>query len=160
MVAPELKTVVLVVGCAFLDGHIWALFEPKATLETNELRKSATEHRPRTPRGYWAIVIISFGFMGGIALLLGTFSFSELVGSTDLTTQSVSQSPGDQTHTGKIILHMAAGECRQMRFDNSSGRFDADLACDEKIILDKHGVPIPLGTQHRIDAISKSFSSH
>jgi len=32
-------------------------------------------------------------------------------------------------------------------------------ACDEEA-RDKDGVPIPVGTIHRLDTISKSFSGH
>ena len=46
-----------------------------------------------------------------------------------------------------------------MKFDNDNGRtIEQFKPCDNAGILDANGVPVPVGTIRRLDAISKSFS--
>jgi hypothetical protein len=64
----------------------------------------------------------------------------------------------DESRTGKIVLQTNSGRCAEMEFDNTSGRFvDGLKPCDDQIKFDEHGRPIPIGTIHRLDAISRSF---
>lgn len=60
---------------------------------------------------------------------------------------------------GKIVVGGGLNQCKQMNFDNESGRISEDrIPCDDRVVLNSRGVPIPQGTVHRLDAISKSFS--
>jgi len=62
---------------------------------------------------------------------------------------------------GKIVVQDGLNDCKQKKFDNQSGRISDDASpCDDRIVLDAHGVPVPVGTIQRLDAISKSFSAH
>ena len=64
----------------------------------------------------------------------------------------------DESRTGKIILQTNPDQCAEMKFDNANGQFADDLKpCDNQIKFDEHGRPIPMGTIHRLDAISRSF---
>jgi hypothetical protein len=46
-----------------------------------------------------------------------------------------------------------------MKFDNDSGRtIDNIKRCEDNVVLDAKNIPVPVGTLHRLDAISKSFS--
>jgi hypothetical protein len=48
--------------------------------------------------------------------------------------------------------------CRQRDFDNQTGRMtQADQPCNNGTVLDSHGNPVPIGTIHRLDGISRSF---
>jgi hypothetical protein len=50
------------------------------------------------------------------------------------------------------------GKCSTGAFDNKTGRItQSDQPCEE-IPRDSNGVPIPVGTIHRLDSISKAFS--
>ena len=47
-----------------------------------------------------------------------------------------------------------------MTFNNDTGRLvEVSKPCEkDNVRLDDKGVPMPMGTVHRLDAISKSFS--
>jgi len=62
-------------------------------------------------------------------------------------------------HAGKIVVRDDLSHCKQMNLDNDSGRITDDPSpCDEQVSSDAHGIIVPKGTIHRLDAISKSFS--
>lgn len=64
----------------------------------------------------------------------------------------------DELRTGKIVLQTNPDQCAEMKFDNANGQFvDGLKPCDNQIEFDEHGRPIPMGTIHRLDAISRSF---
>lgn len=49
-------------------------------------------------------------------------------------------------------------QCQLMKFDNDTGRMiDGSANCHGDVVLDAHGVPVPMGTVHRLDSIRKSF---
>lgn len=94
-------------------------------------------------------------------MVVAAMSLSGLSGSINSKAQTAAGSTFDETHVGKIVLRAGTGKCKQIKFNNDSGGFvESSASCDEKIILDEHGVPIPQGTIHRLDAISKSFAPH
>ena len=67
----------------------------------------------------------------------------------------------NESRTGKIVLQTNPDQCELMKFDNDTGRVIEDLKpCDNNVILDEHGRPLPMGTIHRLDAISRSFFGH
>jgi hypothetical protein len=79
--------------------------------------------------------------------------------------QSRSNSPSDgatadDQSMGTIILQTAPHQCRHITFDNNDSRRDTEGAgpCDDDVVLDAEGKPIPIGTMHRLNAISKSFT--
>jgi hypothetical protein len=62
--------------------------------------------------------------------------------------------------TAKITQDLDGKGCSQQVFDNQTGRMrQSQLPC-EATTFDSDGVPVPVGTIHRLDAISKSFSGH
>jgi hypothetical protein len=62
--------------------------------------------------------------------------------------------------TAKITQDLDGKGCSQQVFDNQTGRMrQSQLPCDATT-FDSNGVPVPVGTIHRLDAISKSFSGH
>jgi hypothetical protein len=62
--------------------------------------------------------------------------------------------------TAKITQDLDGKGCSQQVFDNQTGRMrQSQLPC-EATTFDSNGVPVPVGTIHRLDAISKSFSGH
>ncbi len=64
----------------------------------------------------------------------------------------------DESRIGKIVVQTNPGQCVEMKFDNTDGRFvDGLKPCDNQIKFDQHGQPIPTGTIHRLDSISRSF---
>jgi hypothetical protein len=68
--------------------------------------------------------------------------------------------PDSDTLTAKISNESDGKGCSQRTFDNQTGRMNRSQQPCEATAYDSKGVPIPLGTIHRLDAISKSFSGH
>jgi hypothetical protein len=69
-------------------------------------------------------------------------------------------SPDSDLRTAKITNASDGKECWQQVFDNQTGRMTRSQQPCETTAYDSNGAPIPLGTIHRLDAISKSFTSH
>jgi hypothetical protein len=57
------------------------------------------------------------------------------------------------------ITYDSSGGCVHQRFDNKTGRMTRSQEPCE-LARDSNGIPIPLGTIHRLDAISRAFSGH
>jgi hypothetical protein len=60
--------------------------------------------------------------------------------------------------TAVITIDSDDKGCWRQVFDNRTGRLTRSPQPCEKTAYDSSGAPIPLGTIHRLDAISKSFS--
>jgi hypothetical protein len=106
-------------------------------------------------------LIVSCGilFVVGSGFVLAMTA--ELPMSTHLTnlSQTASEAPDNNLGFAKVTIDSTDGSgCRQQVFDNQTGRMTrSQLPCDTTA-RDSDGVPIPLGTIHRLDAISKLFS--
>ena len=71
--------------------------------------------------------------------------------------QIASAAPDSDAQTGRITKDFGGKDCSQEIFNNQTGRtIRSSKPCDATA-LDANGAPIPLGTIHRLDAISKSF---
>jgi len=71
--------------------------------------------------------------------------------------RAASDARPEVSRTGTIVLRPNPDQCAQATFDNNSGKFGESRPCDEGLRFDEYGKPIPLGTMHRLDAISRSF---
>lgn len=81
--------------------------------------------------------------------------------STHLTasTQTASEAPDNNLGSAKVTIDSAdGGGCRKQVFDNQTGRMTRSQQPCDTTARDGNGTPIPLGTIHRLEAISKSFS--
>jgi hypothetical protein len=59
---------------------------------------------------------------------------------------------------GTIEVQTGQDQCGLLKFDNETGRtINESKSCHGNVVLDAHGVPIPMGTVHRLDSISRSF---
>jgi hypothetical protein len=68
--------------------------------------------------------------------------------------------PENELRTAKITTNSDGNGCWQKVFDNQTGRMLRSQKPCEAAAYDINGAPAPLGTIHRLDAISKSFTSH
>jgi hypothetical protein len=63
-----------------------------------------------------------------------------------------------EARIGTIEVQTGQDQCDVLKFDNDTGRTISDSkSCHNNVALDAHGVPIPTGTVHRLDSISRSF---
>jgi hypothetical protein len=68
--------------------------------------------------------------------------------------------PDVDIRTAKITRASDGNGCSQETFDNQTGRMNRSQQPCEATAYDSHGTPVPVGTIHRLDAISKSFAGH
>jgi hypothetical protein len=75
--------------------------------------------------------------------------------------QAASEVANHSLNSAKVTIHSGdANGCRQQVFDNQTGRMTRTQQPCDSTTRDSNGAPVPLGTIHRLDAISKSFSDH
>jgi hypothetical protein len=93
--------------------------------------------------------------------------FVAVVAVADITLAMLPQpSPEAETtnefatsHSGRILAETRSEQCELGTFDNDTGRISGESRhCEDAVVLDSRGVPVPLTTIHRLDAIRKSFS--
>lgn len=104
-------------------------------------------------RSSW-ILIVSLGAAGAMVLVgLSPVLFlgSAPIKTTDFTSEAVP--------TG-AIAERDREFCKRLRFDDGGRAFQDAVPCDGGSTRDPRGQPVPQGTMHRLDAISKSFSGH
>jgi hypothetical protein len=66
----------------------------------------------------------------------------------------------NQTRVGTVAVQEDGGECELMTFDNDTGRtVSLPGRCHSAVVRDSLGIPIPMGTVHRLYSIRKSFES-
>lgn len=59
---------------------------------------------------------------------------------------------------GTVVRQTNREQCELVKFDNYTGRtIENSGHCENMVVQDARGVPIPLGTIHRLDSISRSF---
>jgi hypothetical protein len=75
----------------------------------------------------------------------------------ELLTEAVSEQ--QERTTGRTVLKTDPHYCKQLKFDNRSGKMTEESFCYDETVRDSNGVPKSEGTPRRIDAISKAFLS-
>lgn len=91
-------------------------------------------------------------------VLAGVLASAELGPSAQTRGATAATRVGD-FRSATVITEGPAGGCRERVFDNQTGRMaDATSPCGGATVLDENGVPVPVGTLHRMDAISRSFN--
>jgi len=114
----------------------------------------------RTQERSRALIIVSCG----IFLVAGLGALAVMASghpkSPRLLSSPTIVSPDNDLRTAKITNNSDGQGCWQQTFDNQTGRMARTQQPCETTAHDSNGVPVPLGTIHRLDAISKSFSSH
>jgi hypothetical protein len=66
---------------------------------------------------------------------------------------------GIEQRDGAIVLPAANNRCRQIAFNNDTGRMvETSRPCENKPALDDKGIPVPEATIRRMDSIRQGFS--
>jgi hypothetical protein len=64
----------------------------------------------------------------------------------------------DPNSVATIILRSNSSGCQQRSFNNQTGQISEQTSpCHNDVVLDAKGMPIPAGTIHTLNSISKSF---
>ena len=127
----------------------------------NSIRRSAPRKPLRLAQERQRALIIgcSILFMVGLGFVLATTV--ELPMSPHLTNspQIASVTSNNNSSSAVVMIDSADGSgCQQQVFDNQTGRMTRSQKPCDATARDSSGVSVPLGTIHRLDAISKSFS--
>jgi len=85
---------------------------------------------------------------------------SLILGSSSRAPQVALATPDSEIQTAKITKDFGGKGCSQEAFDNRTGRMTRSPQPCDATTYDSSGMPVPVGTIHRLDAISKSFSGH
>ena len=94
---------------------------------------------------------------GGCILALGAM-ITVVVTASVTSSPSVITTPENVLRTARITTNSDSNGCWEKAFDNQTGRMLRSPKPCEAAAYDINGAPAPLGTIHRLDAISKSFS--
>jgi len=118
--------------------------------------------KAQSRRGAWIAVATSVVVIGALVGLAVLTDAPQLLFKPEQrqASQAAVGDAAENPHAGTVIMQRDNQECQQRTFDNDSGRMsDATKPCNtSNVVLDSHGVPVPMGTVHRLNAISKSFS--
>jgi hypothetical protein len=68
--------------------------------------------------------------------------------------------PDSDVRVARITKDLDGKGCSQQTFDNQTGRMVRSARPCDATTYDSNGAPVPVGTIHRLDAISKSFVAH
>jgi hypothetical protein len=100
-------------------------------------------------------------------LLVGAVAVVGMVAAKTPKAMQVSNSlatvqggPDGDLRTAKITKASDGNGCSQEIFDNQTGRMNRSQQPCEATVYDSRGAPVPVGTIHRLEAISKSFAGH
>jgi hypothetical protein len=125
-------------------------------LNNKQARHNARQGTQRHARyALWATLSL-IAVICTVAFVANPLSLSQSQNSSDSSSDGTAT---DDQRTGTIIFEVAPHQCRHVAFDNDDGRVSEDLSsCEGDVVFDAQGKPIPMGTKHRLEAISKSFA--
>jgi hypothetical protein len=66
-------------------------------------------------------------------------------------------SHADPNSVGTIVLHSSTSGCQQRSFNNQTGQISNQTSPCRNDVVDAKGMPMPTGTIHTLNSISKSF---
>jgi hypothetical protein len=93
----------------------------------------------------------------GILLVICAGVSAALVVGLPTPTPTPAPRPDLDFRTAKVMNDSGDG-CRETVLDNQTWRMSGSKQPCDPVMRDANGVPIPVGTIHRLDAIGKSFS--
>jgi hypothetical protein len=105
-----------------------------------------------------ATMVISAIMVVGVVFVLILATRVSMTGRPNNPTQTTNDLSANSHFDAKVFIDTTGnGDCQQEVFDNQTGRMTRlRQPCDDTA-QDANGIPIPKGTIHRLDAISKSF---
>lgn len=112
----------------------------------------------RRSRGRRHALIGSTCFCAAIIVLAATANITLPWLSDVISKKQIQSADAQEARIGTIELQTGQDQCDLLKFDNDTGRTINDaVRCHSDVILDGRGAPMPMGTVHRLDSISKSF---
>jgi len=98
------------------------------------------------------------GVFAAGALIAAVATFAMPFGTPPSPSVENAASRAEPNSVGTIVLHSGPSGCQQKSFDNQTGQIlNQPSSCHNDVVLDVKGMPIPAGTVHTLNSISKSF---
>jgi hypothetical protein len=118
----------------------------------SKARKSTAKHKRRYVRTMCFGILFTAVGIGAVAGL------ASLIRTAPSQVANNSASGEAASAIGTITLHPDGKGCQSKTFDNRTGQIsEVSGPCQNETPLDAEGVPIPMGTVHTMNSISKSF---
>ncbi|MGB6542410.1 MAG: hypothetical protein WBF03_16255 [Xanthobacteraceae bacterium] len=126
------------------------------TTRAKPAAKTARLRPVRISKRWYTIIVVAA--VCAVVVYLGTNVRFGVFQAQSIAEPSAPISDPKEIRTGKIVLQTDPDQCAQMKFDNTDGRLIENLKpCEKDLRFDERGRAMPMGTVHRLDAISKSF---
>jgi hypothetical protein len=126
--------------------------------QVSQGRKPASALEARTKRKRRRLALMCFGVFSVAASIAGVAALATGFRTTSSPTAEMATSGADIQSVGTIVLPSGPNGCQHRTFDNRTGQISqSGSPCQSAVAVDANGVPIPLGTVHTLNAISKSF---
>lgn len=107
-------------------------------------------------RGRLAKMSLGVLAVGGLIAVVVVFAIG--FGTAPAPVAENGASRAEPNGVGSIVLHSSASGCQQRSFNNQTGQIsDQTTPCSNDVVLDARGMPMPTGTIHTLNSISKSF---
>jgi hypothetical protein len=107
-------------------------------------------------RGRLATMCFGIIAVGGLIAAVAIVAMVFIPAPTSTTEKEASRA--EPKSVGTIVLHSSSSDCQQKSFDNRTGQIlNQPSSCHNDVVLDAKGMPIPSGTIHTLNSISKSF---
>ena len=128
--------------------------------EAHSLRSAKSAHTRKAVAGQKRVRLTTMCFgiiaVGGLIAAVAMVAMVLIPAPTSMTENAASHA--DPNSVGTIILRSGSSNCQQKSFNNQTGQIvDQTSSCRSDVALDANGVPIPSGTIHTLNSISKSF---
>jgi hypothetical protein len=124
-------------------------FSPNA--KPGHMHKGAGKTRNRLAK-------MCFGVISVASLIAVIAVFATIFGTAPSAVVDTTASRAQPSTVATIIIHSRTTDCQQKSFSNETGQFsDRSSPCQSDVVVDAKGAPIPTGTIHTLNSISKSF---
>jgi len=117
-----------------------------------QMRKAGASQKHRR------LVKMSLGVVGvgGLIAVVAVFAIGFNTVPAPIVENGASRT--DPNSVATIVLRSGASGCQQRSFNNQTGQIsDQTSPCHNDVVLDAKGLPVPAGTIHTLNSISKSF---
>jgi hypothetical protein len=120
--------------------------------------KPAQIRRSGTGQKRWRLAKMSLGVfaVGALITVVAVFAIGLTTAPAPVVENGASYA--DPSSVATIILRSRKNGCQQKSFNNQTGQIsDQTSPCHDDVTLDAKGLPVPTGTVHTLNSISKSF---
>lgn len=131
---------------------------PSPKAQSSPAVKAALVRKTAARQKRGRLAKMCFG-VGAVAVLIAVATvLATLFSTAQSPIVETTRSGAEPNTAGTIVLHSGTSACQQKTFNNQTGQIsDLPSPCHSDVVVDAKGVPIPAGTLHTINSISKSF---